>query len=148
MKRFLIALITMIILCGCASAEIDLSDMSYDELLSLQREINLAIWECEEWQSVTVNPGVYIIGVDIPAGRWVIKPIDGHTAHVKIGSSLNNDGSSVRHTWYEAITSKTDSYYKYNKSDSATVILTHGYIEIDSAPVIFEPFVGTGFAFN
>lgn len=148
MKRFLVFFIAIAMMLGCAIAEIDLSEMNYEELVELQKKINIAIWESEGWQSVKVTPGIYEIGIDIPAGKWVIRPIEGHSAYVTIGASLNNDGTSVRQTWYEYIESPTSSGYQSNDTESVTVIITKGYIQIGWASVIFEPFVGAGFAFN
>ena len=56
--------------------KIDLSGMSYEELVELKDQINLAMWDCEEWQEVTVPQGTWIVGEDIPAGHWSIKCAD------------------------------------------------------------------------
>ncbi len=53
--------------------EVDLSGMSYEELVVLKDRINLAMWECDEWQEVTVPEGVWTVGEDIPAGHWTIR---------------------------------------------------------------------------
>ncbi|MBO7251285.1 MAG: hypothetical protein J6V25_01535 [Oscillospiraceae bacterium] len=51
---------------------IDLSDMTYNELVALKDQINLAIWNSQEWQEVTVPQGVWKVGEDIPAGHWTV----------------------------------------------------------------------------
>ena len=50
----------------------DISNLTYDELVELKNKINLAMWNSEEWQEVTVPVGMWIIGEDIPAGIWHI----------------------------------------------------------------------------
>lgn len=61
-----------LILAPAAMAEIDLSGMSFDELVDLQYQLNMAIWASDGWQEVEVPAGTYYIGVDIPEGRWTI----------------------------------------------------------------------------
>jgi len=73
MKKFVICILALLLICCAAMAEIDLSGMSYDELVALKDQINLAMWECEEWQEVTVPEGVWVVGEDIPAGHWTIR---------------------------------------------------------------------------
>ena len=76
MKRLFILILAALILAGSAAADsIDLSSMSYDELVALREQLNLAIWNCQEWQEVTVPEGTYIIGKDIPAGHWSIRTL-------------------------------------------------------------------------
>ena len=53
----------------------DISELSYVELVQLKDELNLAIWNSNEWKEVTVPAGVWIVGVDIPAGYWEINTI-------------------------------------------------------------------------
>ncbi len=55
----------------------DLQGLSFNELLALREQINLAIWNSNEWQCVEVPAGNYTIGIDIPAGYWTISPIEG-----------------------------------------------------------------------
>lgn len=74
MKRLFILILAALILAGSAAADgIDLSSMSFDELVALREQLNLAIWNCQEWQEVTVPEGTWIIGKDIPAGHWSIR---------------------------------------------------------------------------
>lgn len=75
MKKLLtIILILAMLLPVAALADLpDLSGLSYDELIQLKNQINLAIWNSQEWQEVTVPPGLWKIGEDIPAGHWSIR---------------------------------------------------------------------------
>lgn len=78
MKRFF-CLFLVLVFCPLVSlADLpDLSSLSFVDLVLLREQINLAIWNSPEWQEVTVPPGVYEIGKDIPAGRWSIRPANG-----------------------------------------------------------------------
>lgn len=73
-KLATLILILALILVPAARAEIDLSGMSFDELVDLQRQVTAAIMQTDEWQEVEVPAGYYEVGVDIPAGRWTIAP--------------------------------------------------------------------------
>ena len=79
MKRILALILTMSALAAIplsAHAEekkIDLSGLTYNELVELKDQINLAIWECDEWQEVEVPQGIWKVGEDIPAGHWTIR---------------------------------------------------------------------------
>ena len=115
----------------------DFSSYSFAELKQLQTELNLALWASEGWQKVTVPPGIYIVGEDIPEGRWTIKRAANKYTYLRICSDMQNgDPTNCLH-------------YSYLE-DSFTVHLISGqYVEIDSASVTFEPYVsGLGFTFN
>lgn len=44
------------------AAQIDLSAMTYEELVALKDKINLAMWESKDWEEVTVPQGVWTVG--------------------------------------------------------------------------------------
>lgn len=72
----LILFTVMLFASVSALAEIDLTGMTYDELIALKDKINLAIWNSKEWQEVTVPQGEWIVGKDIPAGTWRVTALD------------------------------------------------------------------------
>ena len=74
MKKLVSFFLAALLICSAAAADpVDLSGMSYDELVALRDQINLAIWNSQEWQEVTVPEGIWIVGEDIPAGHWSIR---------------------------------------------------------------------------
>ena len=99
MKKLLVLLVlcTLLFSSACAS-DIDLSGLSFDELIALKQKINLAIWNCEEWQEVTVPGGIYEIGKDIPAGYWTITPKDAITSFW-YGDKLNESKTDAGMGW-------------------------------------------------
>lgn len=135
-----------------AHATVDLSGMSFDELLVLKEQINAALWASDEWQEVTVPAGVYEIGKDIPAGHWTITPVDGETARVYWGSSLDESKTDIPPLslyTYEQITSPADTYAKYNNIESVSWDLTGGsFVVIKDSAVIFSPFAGLDLGFK
>ena len=75
MQRFLSLLLCLLVVVSPAWSIADLPDissLSYDELVELKDSINLAIWNSQEWQEVTVPMGVWTVGEDIPVGHWSI----------------------------------------------------------------------------
>ena len=51
------------------------SKMSYNELVNIFRSIALEIMSRPEWKEVTVPTGDWIVGIDIPAGYYSIRPV-------------------------------------------------------------------------
>ena len=77
MKRTIaMVIVFLLVLSDITFAEVDLSGMSYDELVILKDRIDKTIWDSQEWQEVTVPQGLYKIGEDIPAGKWTILASD------------------------------------------------------------------------
>jgi len=148
-RRTALILFALLLLCSSAFAQTpDLSDMSFDELISLKDSINLAIWNCAEWEEVTVPQGVWQIGVDIPAGHWSLKAADGVHSYVKYGSFLDESGVSISYDSkdyiYKNIYSTTYSQYNANehRSEIDIAMKDGAYIVIDSGSVVFSPYSG------
>lgn len=154
MKRLLSALV-LLAMVSCACAEnIDLTGLSYVELVVLKARINLAMWESEEWQEVTVPHGLWVVGKDIPAGTWTVKCADtGRKSYMlksckfEWGDTLDDDGQGV------AWSRRYDSVNIYNKfSDDYngeiteyTLTVREGdYIYIDPLynKAVFTPYAG------
>lgn len=75
MKKIIsiIVLVVMLLSFSLAVAETNLSELSYDELIALQKDITNEIMSRPEWKEVEVPAGQYTIGVDIPAGWYSMK---------------------------------------------------------------------------
>lgn len=75
MRRIMIffVIVSLLFTMTVALAEIpDVSDLSYEELIQLQEKLSQALWASDGWNRVNVPMGNYVIGTDIPAGRWTI----------------------------------------------------------------------------
>ncbi len=114
----------------------DLKGYSFAELLALQEAVTQALWASDDWQQVEVPAGVYLVGQDIPAGRWNVQEC-GKNAYLRIYRSFENgDLTGMLH---------------YSDLDSpANFIFSEGtYVEISHNPILFTPYVsGFGFKFN
>ena len=97
MKRVIVLVVVLMLVGAIAISEgVDLSEMSYDELVNLRERINPAIWNSEDWQEVTVPQGTWIVGEDIPAGHWAIEAYPGNTTLIAIGDTLKENGKDVK----------------------------------------------------
>ena len=74
MKRLAAALLAALVLLVSfdAAEDIDLSGLSFDQLVTLRERVNRAIWDTKEWKEVNVPAGVYEVGRDIPDGFWTV----------------------------------------------------------------------------
>ncbi|MBR3796158.1 MAG: hypothetical protein IKK34_09070 [Clostridia bacterium] len=148
MKRLVTLMLMLLFMVGVASAEaIDLSGMSFDELVALREKVDLAIWSCEEWQEVKVPQGVWVIGQDIPAGKWTIKADDGITALLQWGDMLDEAGNGI--SWdgkiceTEMLYSETCRFYEKGDATEVTWDLKDGqYFIVEEGIVQFSPYSG------
>ena len=75
MKQLICIVAALLLILGAAAQaeSIDLSGLSFEELAQLRDRCQLEMLKRDEWQQVTVPQGVWRVGVDIPAGKWMIK---------------------------------------------------------------------------
>lgn len=150
MKRILAMLLVLLLLTpALALAEVDLSGMTYDELVTLKDHINKAMWESQEWQEVTVPQGVYSVGADIPEGHWNISAAQGQTVTVRWGTKLNDAGTDVDVDWnggiyeYETLVSPTYDYYQASDRTAVDFDLKDGqFVVVDYGQAVFTPYTG------
>ena len=149
MKKLICMIAAVITLfASTAFADVDLSGMTYDELVALKNQINLAMWQCEEWQEVTVPQGVWQVGVDIPAGQWTVTAHPG-TSMIEIswGEKLSESGSSIawsgRNSCYNLVCNPETMNYDVNYSYQYSFEVRDGdYIVITYGAAVFTPYVG------
>ena len=125
--------------------DIDLSKLSYDELVELKDQINLAIWNSEEWQEVEVPHGVWLVGTDIPEGKWTVTASDRCSLRFYIGKELDETGAALKpnNQWWRLKSSSRSSFDPADDIESITVELQKGtYVYIDEGSVIFTPYSG------
>lgn len=152
MKKLLIlSIIFTMFMVGSAAADgVDLSGMSFDELVALRDQLNIAIWNSQEWQEVTVPAGIWEIGVDIPAGYWTVTP-DNVYASFWYGDKLNDAKTDVGMGWdYNtgiAVTldgrKKKDGTWKNpEERHQISIDMKEGMFIKNTYSVIFTPYAG------
>ena len=149
MKKVLIVFLTTLLLFSTAYAEIDLSGMTYDELVQLKDQINIAIWNSAEWQEVEIPQGVWIVGEDIPEGTWAVKcSSSGDEALFGRGDELTENGKDVEftshsdHIW--VYNPKHERYKEGNVTEYTFTAEAGMYVVVDDAfsRVVFTPYAG------
>lgn len=132
-----------------AKAENNLSDMTYDELVSLREQINAAVLECEEWQEVEVPQGVWKVGVDIPVGHWTIRCApEWRKTEINWGEFLSDSGENInwkgRYSVYNSVYNPAHKYYEVGDGiiEYDFVAKDGSYIVIDEGAALFMPYTG------
>lgn len=94
MKKLLVFFAALVLIASAAAAEVDLSGMSFEELVDLAHRVDQAIWASDGWQEVTVPPGTYKIGDQIPARKWTIKAQEAGSVLVYYCTSVTDAGTA------------------------------------------------------
>lgn len=146
MKRFLSLLLVFMLIVPAYAESIDLSGFSYDELVALKDRINLAMWQSEEWQEVTVPEGIWEVGKDIPAGHWTITVKGKGSATITYGNRLDRTGKQIAYdssVFYYKIVNGPENW-AFNDGDTNYIdldLINGFYIEL-SGGVVFTPYTG------
>ena len=151
MKKLLAVFVVLLVAfssVAMADGNIDLQGMTFDELVALKDKINLAIWNSNEWQEVTVPQGVWKVGKDIPAGHWTIKT-EASYATITICTALDETGHDVD-IWasdfydYKQIRNPKGKYFDEtsDKSEADYDLKDGTYLIIDNGNVVFTPYAG------
>lgn len=133
MKKFLGIILIVCLLIPIAAADdgIDLSALSFSQLLELQQRVTAEIISRPEWKEVTVPSGLWTVGKDIPAGEYCISATK-KGGYLRIrderGSLLVGNG----------IRNEDDRIGKFELKEGYTV-------EVERGSLIFSPAISLGF---
>ena len=85
MKKLIVLILvaSLSLISSIAIADVDVSTLSYDELLVLQKKLTTEIMSRPEWKEVVVPAGIWTIGEDIPAGTYSLTCADEYGASFK-----------------------------------------------------------------
>ena len=138
MKRFLCVLLACLMITPAFAESVDLSSLSFDELRTLQSRISQELITRPEWKNVSVPPGLYKVGVDIPAGDWCLKC--GNTSvgyvYLRYGKNINESGTEVGSPkeWYGYIHKDQDG----SSLTALNIKMMDGYyLDVSSGEVVF-----------
>lgn len=128
-KKFLSVILTLCLLLPViALAEIDLSAMSVDELIALNKAVVMELMSRKDFKEVAVPAGTYKVGEDIPAGSYTVK--------AKLLSVL---------TTHEKNGEYGDMYTLNSDKPIGKLTLEEGESVQITGSVIFTPYAGLGF---
>lgn len=147
MKRFFCILFALALLPVAALADLpDLSGLSFDELVTLRGQLNLAIWNSSSWQEVSVPPGVWEIGVDIPAGHWSVRPAEGcGPDYIVYASASKDNGHDVDLSGdhiMECLCDPSARFYSAEYMTTADFVMESGHFVRLNCTMIFSPYTG------
>ena len=155
MKRFFALLCALVLFPLFALADLpDISGLSYEELVALRQSLDSAIWNSAEWKSVEVPPGTYVIGVDIPAGHWTLKPQSGDAILIDYFKEADETGLMPADTYVnhytESAAAEDGIYADSTDVRQIDIDMKDGwYLQIGLGTCIFEPYVSKpGFNFG
>ena len=121
--------------------DFDVSILSYDELIVLERSIIKELTSRPEYKEVLVPTGAYKVGVDIPAGKWTITATEG-ACEVYWGKALDEYGVEI------ASGQRIDKLDDWGSKSSVTWELVEGtYIVINRKGVTFTPYIPISLGF-
>jgi len=149
MKKLIALILVVCMTASFAAAEdIDLSGLSFDQLVELKEKIILAMWNSHEWQEVKVPVGIYEVGKDIPAGKWTVR-CAGDFTFLDYGNELKPGGNDIvfgcERYGNATITNPEYTRYDENKDmvEFSFSVQDGDYIKIDRSALIFTPYTGT-----
>lgn len=150
MKKLVCTLLSLVLLCCLAlpvcAEKINLSALTWEELLDLKAQITMEQLTRDEWQEVEVPQGVYKVGEDIPAGKWTIRCKTGSMLLFAWSAELDESGQDIDYyvvhdTAY--LRNPDDKFYEDGDNIEYTFDAIDGhYIVIEEAPATFTPFTG------
>lgn len=136
MKKLICILLLVCMTTFAAADAVDLSGLSFDELMKLRDQVNAEIISRPEWKEVTVPAGTWIVGEDIPAGTYSISPTSS-------GGYITITNPNAKDYFSQQIMSEgiRDEEYAVAK-----IVLKDGYVvEVERGSLIFAPAKGLGF---
>ena len=152
MKKYVIALLLIVSILFTftyATADLDLSSMSFEDLIALRDKVMDEILTREEWDDVLIPAGVYEIGVDIPEGMWTITAESYSDPYVNIGNGINDtyddfaDGSID----WEHLYGELNKHHDSTTRTSVTWKFSKGHYFISDGPTVWTRAVRPAFDF-
>ena len=148
MKKLFSVLLLIAVLCASAAAEdVDFSGMSFDQLVALRERLNLAIWNSQDWQEVSVPAGTWEIGKDIPAGHWTIRVAAAeltvfYVYYFQVPGATGMEPDYLYPFFLQQIASEDLNQYGHDLAVSVDLDMQDGWFFRCEGTVVFTPFAG------
>lgn len=137
MKKVVMLVLALVMVGAVALAEVDLSGMTFDELVALRKQVDQAIWASDGWQEVEVPGGEYEVGPEIPAGKWTVSA-DSLLTMMEVYSSEEKKGS------FDGL---IDSKVLSNNEPYNVTLKEGQYVTLSDA-VTFKPYTSAALGFK
>ena len=139
MKKLLLSIVIFSLLFSCAGAEsVDLSALSFADLLSLRSALDAEILSRPEWKEVTVPPGEYTVGIDIPAGVYSIEHAGKRSGNFCVWGAAVDDYKANGGLLINTTISKDNPFL-------ARLVLKDGNVLETNTTILMTPYQGLGF---
>ena len=125
MKKIFCLVIALMIFPALSLAEVDLKEMTTEELIELKTAIAQELISRNEMKEVPVPAGKYTVGEDIPVGNYTVY--------------ANSAACMITVNEYQAL------YYLNNGEKIGKLVLNNGDIVDIVGNCIFTPYQGLGF---
>lgn len=158
MKKIVAWLLALLLISAVPLAlaeEIDLSRLSFAELAALRDRAQMEMMARDEWQEVIVPAGLWEVGVDIPAGSWVVKCADQwregigmHRCAISWGRGKPYDeGLGLWLNGGKGDVTLYNPNHKFYTGGTAEIVVTvtkgdYIYIDPDYNQAVFAPYTG------
>lgn len=156
MKKVVAIIAVLVMACVLtASAEdvtYDLKNLSLAELIEVRDLVQQYMWASDEFQSVTVPQGIWVVGEDIPAGKWNVKCAHGEgymmrQCKIQWGGKPDADGFISLSQRKGEITLNDQENPDYNKGSLTEYVLelvNGDYVSINDAygKAVFSTYTG------
>ena len=146
----IMAALLLLVQAYAFSENIDISQLSIEELAELRDRCQMEMMKSDKWQEVRVPVGVWEVGKDIPAGHWSITcALD--TAYMGWGTvtycdKLDASGKDADRWGSDVYFSSQVRNPESGASVEATTIDINAadgaYIIIDFGAMLFTPYTG------
>lgn len=136
MKKLIVAILVVVMIPVFALAEIDLSSLTFAQLMTLRNELNAEIMSRPEWKEVEVPAGNWRIGEDIPEGTYCLTPKEFSAIQVWRENHMDYGDDRLGLLFNQFV---------YADSPIGSLQLKAGWLLHISNPVIFTPKQGLGF---
>lgn len=147
-KSFMLFALALFIVLPSVSCAVNLSKMSFYDLIDLRGQIELELMNRKNWQEVLVQEGIYEVGVDIPAGHWTIMAKDGLLTHVKYGnrkktSEADIDVRSINFRDEYLYSPNASNFDMYKNKVQTDIVMENGsYFVVKTCPCVLVPYTG------
>ncbi len=120
------------------------------DLLFLRDQVNDLLYNAPEYESVPVPAGIYMVGKDIPEGKWTLSTAV--NSAMRIGNSLKENGKEIDYWASDYYATETELFflntYLYNdnqiiKTVQQTVDFPSGYyVAVSRGTIYFTTYTG------
>lgn len=140
MKKCAVVLLVMtLVLCAATglAESVDLSQMTLDELITIQKRVDDEIRSRLSFSSFSMYPGTYVVGTDIKAGAYVITG-GSNMEYSSVAAVFESQENLLEYVSWDS----SDNLQKYSKHAAYIRANNDVYISLTDGDIFY---LGAGF---